>query len=80
MQILDHYCPSQVYSLAVLKDLASLIPFYLAAMEKKFLHGCEIKSGRRPGKEARIWLHESIAIVGQTKCIDKSHSHQGMLV
>ena len=32
----------------------SLPRFYLAAVEKKiFLHGCEIKSGRRPGNEAR---------------------------
>ena len=51
--------------------------FYLAAVEKNskvsdtFLHGCEIKSGRRPGNEALTplgWVHrrESSPLVGCT--------------
>ena len=42
------------------RHILSLVPrppprLYLAAVEKSFLHGCEIKSGRRPGNEASIY-------------------------
>ena len=52
------------YAVKAEQERTSLVPrplprfFFLAAMEKNreiliFLHGCEIKSGQRPGDEAR---------------------------
>ena len=43
------------HCLTLLHSACSLVPrFYLAPWRQKFLHGCEIKSGRKPGNEATL--------------------------